>query len=82
LVAGCAAALLAMLSAGTQAVAQDLPNPLNLREARALTYDAEGPVTWDIRPHESLSAADLATLDQLNRIQPQPYYAAMAIHPP
>jgi hypothetical protein len=70
---GIAAALLAL-----PAAAQELPN---LREARNLVFAERGGIEWQILPHDSLSAADLATLEQINLIQPQPYYAAMAIHP-
>jgi hypothetical protein len=70
---GLAVALLAL-----PAAAQDLPN---LREARNLVFAERGGIEWQIFPHESLSDADIATLEQINLIQPQPYYAAMAIHP-
>jgi hypothetical protein len=70
---GLAAALLAL-----PAAAQDLPS---LREARNLVFAERGAIEWQVFPHDSLSAADLAALEQINLIQPQPYYAAMAIHP-
>ena len=70
-----AALVAVMASAG---VAQDLPG---LREARNLVFAERGAIEWEVIPHESLSAVDLATLDQLNQIQPQPYYGAMAINP-
>lgn len=73
-----AAALTALSGA---AVAQDQPDLPNLRDARGLIFAEDGAVTWEVLVHESLSAGDIATLDQLNRIQPQPYYGAMAIAP-
>ena len=60
------------------AAAQDVPNT---REARSLVFAERGAVEWEIIPHASLSDVDIATLNQLNQIQPQPYYAAMAIAP-
>jgi len=71
--AGVVAAMLAL-----PAAAQDLPN---LREARNLIFAEDGAIEWEVIPHDSLSPTDLATLDQINRIQPQAYYAAMAIDP-
>ncbi len=62
----------------TMGFGQDLPN---LREARDLVFAERGAIEWQIIPHESLSATDLATIEQINDIQPQPYYAAMAIAP-
>jgi hypothetical protein len=73
----CAAIAAAMLMA-LPAMAQELPN---LREARNMVFAERGAIEWEVIPHESLSPADLATLGQINQIQPQPYYAAMAIHP-
>ncbi len=72
--AGLAAICLAV-TAGS-AMAQDLPN---LRDARDLVFAERGEVEWEVIPHESLSGRDLATLDALNQIQPQPYYAAFAL---
>jgi len=72
--------LIAAVLAGALALpagAQDLPT---LRTARGLTYD-EAAIEWQVYP-EGLSQTDIATLEQINLIQPQPYYAAMAIHPP
>ncbi len=60
------------------ALAQDLPG---LREARGLVFAEDGAVEWQVFPDDSLSPTDIATLEQINLIQPQPYYAAMAIHP-
>lgn len=60
------------------AAAQELPN---LRDARGLVFAEDGAIEWQILPDPSLTAADLATLDQINRIQPQAYYGAMAIAP-
>jgi hypothetical protein len=61
------------------AVAQDLPN---LRDARDLVFAEDGAIQWEVFPVDGLTPVDLATLDQINQIQPQPYYAAMAVHPP
>lgn len=58
--------------------AQELPN---LRAARNLAFAEDGAIEWQVFPHESLAPTDLATLEQINQIQPQPYYGAMAIHP-
>jgi hypothetical protein len=69
----------AVLAAGLPVLAQDLPG---LREARGLVFAEDGAISWEVIPHESLTPTDLATLEQINQIQPQPYYAAMAIHPP
>ncbi len=68
----------ALASVAGASLAQDLPN---LRDARGLVFAERGEVEWEVIPHESLSAIDLATLEQINQIQPQPYYAAMAIAP-
>lgn len=73
-IAGIAVALLLALPAA----AQDLPT---LREARGLVFAEDGEIEWQVFPDASLSHTDLATLDQINQIQPQPYYGAMAIHP-
>ncbi len=62
----------------TGASAQELPN---LREARNLVFAERGAIEWEVIPHEDLSPVDIATLNQLNQIQPQPYYGAMAIDP-
>ncbi len=72
---GWAAAIAAM---ATGAVAQELPN---LREARDLVFAERGAIEWEVIPNDALSEIDLATLDQLNQIQPQPYYGAMAVAP-
>lgn len=69
---------LALAVAALPAAAQDLPN---LREARDLIFADDGAIEWQVFPDASLSPTDLATLEQINRIQPQPYYGAMAIHP-
>ncbi|NKX46219.1 5-aminolevulic acid synthase [Roseicyclus persicicus] len=71
-------ALALALGLAAPAAAQELPG---LREARDLVFAERGAIAWEVIPHESLTPEDLATLDQINRIQPQPYYAAMAIHP-
>jgi hypothetical protein len=63
---------------GTAAAAQDLPN---LREARSLVFAEDGSVEWGIVQHPDLTEADRATLDQINRVQPQPYYGALALSP-
>lgn len=63
---------------GAPALAQDLPD---LGEARELVFAEDGAVEWEVIPDESLSEADMATLDQLNRVQPQPYYGALAVAP-
>lgn len=63
---------------GLPAMAQDLPR---LRDARDLVFAEDGAIEWQLLPDASLSPADIATLEQINLIQPQPYYAAMAIHP-
>lgn len=68
----------ALLSLAAPASAQDLPD---LGEARDLVFAEDGAIEWGIVPFDFLSDADLATLDQINRIQPQAYYAAMAIAP-
>ena len=73
-----AVALIALPLAGQDVAAQELPN---LREARDLVFAEDGAVSWQVLPDPSLSPTDLATLEQINLIQPQPYYAAMAIHP-
>jgi hypothetical protein len=65
-----------MTIAAGPAMAQNLPD---LRDARDLVFAEDGAVQWEVIPHDSLSAADLATLDALNQIQPQPYYAAFAL---
>jgi len=75
-IAGVLAAAMALTAHG--ASAQDVPN---LREARDLVFAERGAIEWLIYPHESLSEVDIETLNQLNQIQAQPYYAAMAIAP-
>lgn len=69
----------AVLAAALPAAAQDLPN---LRDARGLVFAEDGAITWEVIAADGLTDADLATLEQINQIQPQPYYAAMAVHPP
>ncbi|MFW5881607.1 MAG: 5-aminolevulic acid synthase [Roseicyclus sp.] len=71
-----AAALLAL--AAWPATAQDLPN---LREARGFLFAGDGAVEWEVIPDPALDPADVETLDALNTIQPQPYYAALALAP-
>jgi hypothetical protein len=61
------------------AAAQELPN---LREARDLVFAEDGGIMWEVFPTDGLTPTDIATLEQINQIQPQPYYAAMAVHPP
>lgn len=69
--------LAALAVASAPALAQGLPD---LREARGLVYDPVA-IEWEVIPHESLSPADQATINQISQIQPQPYFAAMAIDP-
>jgi hypothetical protein len=77
--AGIFAAVAAAVAVMAQAAsAQDVPN---LREARDLVFAERGDIEWLIYPHDSLSEVDIETLNQLNQIQAQPYYAAMAIAP-
>lgn len=57
-------------------MAQDLPN---LREARRLVFAERGAVVGEVIAHDSLSATDLAILEQL--VNTQKYYAAVAIAP-
>jgi hypothetical protein len=71
------AALLLALASGP-AMAQELPN---LREARGLLFAEDGSVEWEVMPDPALDPADAATLDTINTIQPQPYYAALALAP-
>jgi hypothetical protein len=59
-------------------LAQELPG---LREARGLVFAEDGAVEWEVIPDPALSETDAATLDQINRVQPQPYYGALAIAP-
>jgi hypothetical protein len=66
------------LSLTGAALAQDLPN---LREARGLIFAEDGAIEWEVIPDPALSETDMAIIDQINRIQPQPYYGAMAIAP-
>lgn len=71
--------LLVVLSVlATPLAAQEL---LTLRDARAQLFSENGAVTWEVVDHPALTEADRATLDQINRIQPQPYYAALAMAP-
>lgn len=71
------AALLLALATGP-ALSQELPN---LREARGFLFAEDGAVEWDVIPDPALDPADAATLDAINTIQPQPYYAALALAP-
>ena len=59
-------------------LAQDLPN---LREARGLLFAEDGAVEWEVIADPALDPSDAATLDALNTVQPQPYYAALALAP-
>lgn len=77
LLRGGLAAAVALAVAGPVA-AQDLPN---LREARGMVFAEDGGVEWEVYAADGLTAADIATLEQINMIQPQPHYAAMAVHP-
>lgn len=70
--------LAASLGVSAPVLAQDLPN---LREARDLVFAERGAIEWDIIPGDVLSETDVLTLDQVNQIQPQAYYGAMAIAP-
>jgi hypothetical protein len=60
------------------ALAQDLPT---LREARGMVFAEDGAVSWEVIADPALTEADIATLDQINQVQPQPYYAALALAP-
>ncbi|MCU4653576.1 5-aminolevulic acid synthase [Roseibacterium sp. SDUM158016] len=71
-------AALALAALTGAAASQDLPT---LREARGLLFAEDGAVEWEVIADPALSAQDAATLDQLNRVQPQPYYGALAIAP-
>jgi hypothetical protein len=71
------AALLLALAAGP-ALAQELPN---LREARGFLFAEDGAVEWEVSADPALDPDDAATLDAINTIQPQPYYAALALAP-
>jgi hypothetical protein len=57
------------------ALAQDLPT---LRDARGIVFAEDGAVSWEVIADPALTEADIATLDQINQVQPQPYYAALA----
>lgn len=72
--------LIALLAAAmaSPASAQELPT---LREARDLVFSADGAVEWEVLSDPALTPSDVATLDQLNRLQPQPYYGALALAP-
>ena len=59
-------------------VAQDLPS---LNDARDLLFAEDGSVEWEVIADPAIDPADAATLDILNTIQPQPYYAALALAP-
>lgn len=69
---------LTLAALAVPAQAQDLPG---LREARGLVFAEDGDVEWEVIPDPALSEGDIATLDQLNRVQPQPYYGALALAP-
>jgi hypothetical protein len=60
------------------AAAQDLPT---LREARGFIFAEDGAVSWEVIADPALTEADIATLDQINQVQPQPYYGALALAP-
>jgi hypothetical protein len=60
------------------ALAQDLPG---LREARGMVFAEDGAVSWEVIADPALTEGDIATLDQINQVQPQPYYAALALSP-
>ena len=67
---------LTILAIAAPALAQELPN---LRQARRLIFAEDGAVQGEVIPHPSLSATDLAILEQL--VPTQKYYAAVAIAP-
>lgn len=67
---------LSMLAIAAPALAQDLPN---LRQARRMIFAQDGAVQGEVIPHPSLSATDLAILEQL--VPTQKYYAAVAVAP-
>ncbi len=69
---------LTLAALAVPAQAEDLPG---LREARGLVFAEDGDVEWEVIPDPALSEADIATLYQLNRVQPQPYYGALALAP-
>jgi hypothetical protein len=71
-------AVAAIVVAALPAAAQDLPN---LREARGMLFAEDGAVSGEVIPDPALDPADAATLDTINTIQPQPYYAALALAP-
>ncbi len=60
------------------AAAQDLPT---LRDARGLVFAEDGAVSWEVIADPALTDTDIATLDQINQVQPQPYYGALALAP-
>jgi len=60
------------------AIAQELPD---LREARTMIFAEDGAVSWEVIGDPALTETDVATLDQINRVQPQPYYGALAVAP-
>ncbi len=60
------------------AAAQDLPT---LRDARGLVFAEDGAVSWEVIADPALTETDIATLDQINQVQPQPYYGALALAP-
>ena len=74
------AALIATFTAclALPALGQDLPN---LRDAREMVFAEDGAVSWEVIADPALTEADIATLDQINQVQPQPYYAALAMAP-
>jgi len=67
---------LSMLAIAGPALAQEQPN---LRQARRMIFAEDGAVQGEVIPHPSLSATDLAILEQL--VPTQKYYAAVAIAP-
>lgn len=46
-----------------------------------MVFAEDGAVSWEVIDHDVLTEADRATLDQINQIQPQPYYGALAMAP-
>jgi hypothetical protein len=46
-----------------------------------MVFAEDGAVSWEVIADPALTEADIATLDQINQVQPQPYYAALALSP-
>jgi hypothetical protein len=46
-----------------------------------MVFAEDGAVSWEVIADPALTEADIATLDQINQVQPQPYYAALAMAP-